>query len=119
MPEETETEKEEAFSINSLNSDIGLQIPFENSEEVKADEGDLGLEIPAEVPAAEEEQSLSAAELFEQRQRQYLVGKKVTKAIYNSTGGVIINSGEVITEQSINEVKANGKLIELVMNYEE
>lgn len=122
IPAETETEKEESFSINSLDSDTSFQIPFENSVEEKADEAELGLEIPSEVPAVEEtqeEQSLSAAELFEQRQRQYLVGKKVTKAIYNSAGRVIINSGEIITEQLINEVKANGKLIELVMNYEE
>ena len=81
-----------------------------------------GLEIPSEEPVVaetQEEQQLSAAELFEQRQRQYLVGKKVTKSIYNSMGGIIINSGDIITEQLINEVKSNGKLIELVMNYEE
>ena len=59
------------------------------------------------------------AQAFEQRQRQYLVGKKVTKTIYTSDGRVIINNGDIITEQLINEVKANGKLIELVMNYEE
>ncbi len=122
IPAEIEVEKEESYSTNSLDTDISFQIPFENNEEEKSKEEELGLEIPSEVPAAEETQnepSLSAAELFEQRQRQYLVGKKVTKTIYTSEGQVIINSGDIITEQLINEVKANGKLIELVMNYEE
>lgn len=122
IPTETETEVEEAFNINSLDSDSSFQIPFENSEEEKVDEEGLGLEIPSEEPVAEdiqEEQSLSATELFEQRQRQYLIGKKVTKTIHTTTGQIIINSGDVITEELINEVKLNGKLIELVMNYEE
>ena len=122
IPAESETEKEESYDTDSLDTDISYQIPFESTEEEKTNEGELGLEIPSEAPAAEEtqnEQPLSAAELFEQRQRQYLVGKKVTKTIYTSDGRVIINNGDIITEQLINEVKANGKLIELVMNYEE
>lgn len=119
---EVEAEKEEHFNIESLDSDTSFQIPFENNEEEKVNEKEPGLEIPSEEPVVaetQEEQQLSAAELFEQRQRQYLVGKKVTKSIYNSMGGIIINSGDIITEQLINEVKSNGKLIELVMNYEE
>ncbi len=114
-----EDEAKDLFSIDYPNSDRGLEIPFETSSEEAASGSDL--EISAQ-PAEEQpvqEQNLSAAELFEQRQRQYLVGKNVTKAIYNNSGGIIINSGETITEQIIDEVKANGKLIELVMNYEE
>jgi hypothetical protein len=109
------------FSIEDHNPDSGFEIPFETSSEEAA--AGLGLEI-ATQPAEEEKpvqepHNLSAAELFEQRQRQYLVGKKVTKTIYNSSGGIIVNSGEIITEKIIDDVKANGKLIELVMNYEE
>ncbi|NLL66586.1 MAG: hypothetical protein GX236_02645 [Clostridiaceae bacterium] len=142
---EPEEEADEIFNIEPLNSDSSFQIPFEDNEaeepevtipEVEAQEigvteteapeaetSETGFEISPEISTEndnqEEEKPLSAAELFEQRQRQYLLGKKVTKAIYSSTGEIIINNGEIITEELINKVKAEGKLIELVMNYEE
>lgn len=110
----------ESLNIEDISSDSSLQIPFESSAEEAAAELEAGNSYQeTEEKQPEPEQHLSAAELFEQRQRQYLLGKKVTKTIYNSSGGIIVNSGETITEQVIDEVKANGKLIELVMNYEE
>ncbi len=74
--------------------------------------------VQSEVDDETEEREISAAELFEQRQRQYLLGKKVTKTIFDSSGQVIVQEGEVITDQVIETVKEHGKLIELVMNYE-
>jgi uncharacterized protein YrrD len=64
------------------------------------------------------EQEMSASELFEYRQKQYLIGKKVSKTIYSNSGSVIVTAGEIITDAIVDEVKQNGKLIELVMNYE-
>ena len=64
------------------------------------------------------EAEMTAAELFEYRQKQYLLGKKVTKTIYSSSGGIIAEAGEIITESMIDTVKQEVKLIELVMNYE-
>jgi uncharacterized protein YrrD len=58
----------------------------------------------------------SAANLFEQRQRQYLSGRKATKTIIDSNGQILITDGDVITEEIIVKVKDNGKMIELVMN---
>lgn len=58
----------------------------------------------------------NAAVLFEQRQRQYLNGRRATKTIVDSTGSVIISEGMLIDDQVIDEVKLKGKLIELVMN---
>lgn len=60
----------------------------------------------------------TAAELFEKRQRQYLMGRKATKNIADSQGNIIIKTGETITEQVIDRAKGSGKLIELVMNNE-
>lgn len=118
--EEPKIEKEDFFEIENLNLDSSLQIPFETNGQQSASEPSYEISPEASVDNVQNEEAhLSAAELFEQRQRQYLVGKKVTKAIYNSSGGIIVSGGEIITEQMINDVKANGKLIELVMNYEE
>jgi len=57
-----------------------------------------------------------AASLFEQRQKQYLKGRKATKTINSSSGTVIISEGSTITDDVIELSKENGKLIELVMN---
>lgn len=54
--------------------------------------------------------------LFEQRQKQYLNGRKATKTITANSGEVIISEGSIITDEVIDFAKGNGKLIELVMN---
>jgi uncharacterized protein YrrD len=79
------------------------------------------VEVQTASPAAEKpnEENMSAAELFEYRQKQYLLGKKVSKNIYDASGSIIASAGEVITDYVIDAVKREGKLIELVMNYEE
>lgn len=64
----------------------------------------------------EDETDNSAAILFEQRQRQYLKGRRATKTISDSSGSIIISEGMVIDDQVIDEAKMKGKLIELVMN---
>lgn len=55
-------------------------------------------------------------EVFEARQRQYLAGKKATKKIVGTGGQVIVNEGEVITEEIIEKALAADKYIELTMN---
>lgn len=57
-----------------------------------------------------------ASVLFEQRQRQYLKGRFATKTISDNMGNVIIAEGMEIDDGVIDDAKAKGKLIELVMN---
>ncbi|MGI6777939.1 MAG: PRC-barrel domain-containing protein [Acetivibrionales bacterium] len=59
-----------------------------------------------------------AVNLFEQRQRQYLIGRRATKTITDKNGNVIVNEGMIINDEIINEAKKNDKIIELVMNNE-
>lgn len=96
--------------------DTSFKVP-EEREEAEQDFTLIPEGLESQTPA--DEASLSPTELFEHRQRQYLIGKKVTKSIYDTSGGVIVNAGEIITDEMIQRVKDNGKLIELVMNYEE
>lgn len=58
----------------------------------------------------------NAAILFEQRQRQYLKGRSSTKTITDNLGNIIVAEGMLIDDNAIDEAKAKGKLIELVMN---
>jgi len=71
----------------------------------------------AKTSGTSSEQS-SAAHLFEQRQKEYLTGRRVTKTIISNSGEVIIRQGETITNEVIELSKQNGKLIELIMNNE-
>jgi hypothetical protein len=58
----------------------------------------------------------NAASLFEQRQKQYLNGRRATKTIADNSGNIIISEGMVINHEIIDVAKTAGKLIELVMN---
>ncbi len=69
---------------------------------------------PETVPASDSESN--AAVLFEQRQKQYLKGRRATKTIADGTGNIIISEGMLIDDRAIDEAKLKGKLIELVMN---
>lgn len=75
----------------------------------------LSSEQPVQSPVDNTKQ-VSAANLFEQRQRQYLNGRRVTKTITDGYGNVIVEEGMIITDEIIDEAKAKGKIIELVMN---
>lgn len=57
-----------------------------------------------------------ASNLFEQKQIQFLLGKKASKRIVDLNGNVLIDKGEIVTEESAKKVKACGKLVELIMN---
>lgn len=83
------------------------------------DENDAPTNIPEQNDNKQQyktEKLDNAAELFEQKQRQYLVNRYATRTVVDNNGNAIIKAGEKITEQVIDAAKANGKLIELVMN---
>ncbi len=112
--------KDDLFRIDGFETktDANSTDPFKSEEPVVELDFNL-LPENSEILSTVDEASMSPTELFEHRQRQYLVGKKVTKAIFDASGGVLVSAGEVITDDLIQRVKENGKLIDLVMNYEE
>lgn len=71
-------------------------------------------EKEADLP--EDSNKNDAADLFEKKQRQFLLGKKASKTITDNSGKIIIKEGSPITDSIIDMVKSQGKLIELVMN---
>lgn len=64
----------------------------------------------------EKQEASQAAKLFEERQRQYLLGRKASKRIETETGEIVIEEGEIITEEVMDKAKAAGKFTELSMN---
>lgn len=129
-------ESQEKFPEIEKKNPVSFDPPYESAEPQSvqesetAEEGDATSKYDSFVAdsgeayykaldtAAEEEspKSSSAANLFEQRQRQYLNGRKATKTITDNFGNVIVNEGSVISDDIIDEAKEKGKLIELVMN---
>ncbi|MFZ5642973.1 MAG: PRC-barrel domain-containing protein [Bacillota bacterium] len=74
---------------------------------------------PAPAPVKAKEKAappVDPVEVFESRQRQYLAGKKATKKIVGTGGLVIVNEGDVITEEIIEKALSMDKYIELTMN---
>ncbi len=106
------------------NSPIEEYYSIPNTDSYISSEGEAAYKevSPEEPPVAEieavpdAEEDNSAAILFEQRQRQYLKGRRATKTIADSSGNIIISDGMLIDDQIIDEAKQKGKLIELVMN---
>ena len=67
---------------------------------------------PAPAPAASDD----AAQLFEEKQRRYLLGKRVNRLIAATDGSVIIEQGGEITEEVLQRIREEDKMIELTMN---
>jgi len=71
-----------------------------------------------EVPA-DEKQTGEALKYFEDQQRQYLLGRKVTMRIVADNGEVVAEENETITDQIIERAKAADRYIQLTMNIRE
>jgi uncharacterized protein YrrD len=113
LPEEPEkTDDRVPAEENTLNlvSDEEIEIALAEEQPVTVK--------PSEPETVRQERKSTAAELFEERQRHYLKGRKATKSITDHQGSIIIRAGEVITDQALDRVKRCGRLIELVMNNE-
>ena len=87
-------------------------------EEVKLTEITEPPVAPEKPPVVEEKKPdvSDAARLFEERQRQYLLGRKLSKRIVTDEGDVLGEEGEVVTAEMIDKAKAAGKYTELSMN---
>ncbi|MFZ5640107.1 MAG: PRC-barrel domain-containing protein [Bacillota bacterium] len=73
-------------------------------------------ETPEQAPVEKKPDVSDAARLFEERQRQYLIGRKLSKRIVTDDGEVLGEEGDAVTAELIDKAKACGKYTELSMN---
>lgn len=66
--------------------------------------------------AVDRQEQSQAAKLFEEKQRQYLLGRKLSKRIETESGELIAEEGQTITEEILDKAKEAGKFTELSMN---
>ncbi len=107
---EEDTAEEDTVEEDTIEAPAYAEIP--EVEEAPQEEKQETEEKPQPAVSTEG----GAASLFEQRQRQYLKGRRATKTITDASGNVLVEDGTVITDDIIDAVKGSGKMIELVMN---
>lgn len=119
--------QDETADLDSLAAQpVDPAVPGEQAGETDEDQADdnpvQGADTQAadtqavdQQPAEKQEQS-EAAKLFEERQRQYLLGRKVSKRIETESGELVAEEGETITGELLDKAKAAGKFTELSMN---
>ncbi|GBF35390.1 hypothetical protein DCCM_4513 [Desulfocucumis palustris] len=95
---------------------VSIPEPAVESVEKPAEEAVEEEKAAEEQKAAEAKVAEDPLELFEARQRQYLLGKKAAKKIIGAGGKVIVDEGEIITNEIIELAVADDKYIELTMN---
>jgi len=61
-------------------------------------------------------QSKSSAKLFEEKQRQFLIGRRAKKTILDSSGNVLVEEGQAITKEILDKVTDKNKIIEITIN---
>lgn len=130
-PEQVESGGKEEEKANFKRGDEGSQ-PVETtvettektSEEAKSSGADIQPDAETAASAAlsagksDPDPELDPAEVFVQRQRQYLLGKTLIKDIKTDQGEVLAWENDVITEELFNRVYELGtqKLMELAMS---
>lgn len=87
--------------INAENIDIDMQIE-ENSAEIDEDSGEIRNGDPLEF--------------FENKQDEYLIGRKVNVTIIADNGEVIANEGDIVTPEIVERARANDKYVDLTLN---
>lgn len=70
----------------------------------------------ADTRSKDRQEPSQAAVLFEQRQRQYMLGRKASKRIETDNGELIAEEDEIITEEMMDRAKNASKFSELSMN---
>lgn len=98
----------------------GILVAGDSADEADDNEGH-GVNGEANQPAertGDEQGKHQGSSLFEQKQRRFLLGKRVTKRIMSEEGELLADQGDIVTDELVDKVKAGGKLVELTMNIE-
>ena len=69
--------------------------------------------------SADQQEPVKALKHFEEQQRQYLLGKKVTMRILADDGDIIAEEGQTITVEIIEKAIAANKYVQLTLNVRE
>ena len=86
----------------------------EGTQEEEEEQSEIEVEA-VQVPS-EESSSLpqgDGASLFEERQKQFLIGKKVTRTVFSDAGEMLAQEGDIVNLELLEKARVAGKFIEL------
>ncbi|NLK96582.1 hypothetical protein [Defluviitalea saccharophila] len=117
---------ETMLNLNEAHDEVDLSFSFQDKSEEQSEidaQQDLINQVLKDIKAAEiglgleeaNDQAIQMRKMFEQKQIEFLSGKVVQKDIIDE-GNIIARIGDTITPDLIQEAKAQGRLIELIMN---
>jgi len=112
----TRLEYRSAYDESSIEIIDATQVLTYGSDVIVVKEPQEGLGPLSFTPAPTEAGGAAETEgaaFFKQRQRQFLLGKKVTQDIRDSSGNVLIAEGTVVSEEIIIIAENNNKYVEL------
>lgn len=108
---------EVAYGFSTMAEEVD-SVPEKAEED--SDPEMVGEETGTEDEGKEEMQTSeaddAAARVFEERQKLFLIGRRVSADIINDDGQILVKENTVIDEQVMNIVKAHGKMVDLIMN---
>ncbi|MEW5954395.1 MAG: PRC-barrel domain-containing protein [Bacillota bacterium] len=93
---------------------VELESEIQPVESPETNEGDIGGNATVETQE-DFKQIADPAKLSGDRQRQFLVGRKLDKSLVANTGEVIGEAGDLITDEMIDQAIALDKYLELTM----
>ncbi len=117
-PKENEIEPK----VESKSKDDNIQLPMESTSKNKKEKSKK--EVKDEGPTPEEKNLLIASakkevdlkKIFQERQRKYLMGKRVIKDILARNGEILVSKDTIIDEEVLDKVQKEGKFLELSMS---
>ncbi|MGI6513672.1 MAG: hypothetical protein GX052_07080 [Syntrophomonadaceae bacterium] len=105
-------------TMEELEQELALEVPDDlppfTEEEASGSEAEPELDAPATDDQADDKPK--AVKLYEQKQREYLLGRTVKEDIYDNSGNLIIKSGEKITKEILDKAAASVTLKELLLH---
>lgn len=72
-------------------------------------------EEPQKKQPERETPPLNLNKIFEEKQKTFMLGRRLRKTLQDSEGGIIAEAGEIVTEEIINKAIEKGKFPELFM----
>lgn len=96
--------------------DLFIESLDQLSEGTQEEEEQPEIEVEAVQVPSEESSSLpqgDGASLFEERQKQFLIGKKVTRTVFSDAGEMLAQEGDIVNLELLEKARVAGKFIEL------
>lgn len=68
------------------------------------------------IPSVIKAPAKNSVRMFEEKQRQFLIGRKGTRTVLDGSGNILLEEGQTLTGEILDKVKDKNKIMELTIN---